>query len=573
MQATSIQLAPLQRFFRLLNVDRQEILSIYLYAFFNGIVTLTLPLGIQAIINFITNGQVSTSWIVLVVIVILGVAFSGVLQILQLTISENVQQKIFIRSAFEFAYRIPRMRFEAVQDLYVPELVNRFFDTLSVQKGLSKILIDFSTATLQILLGLILLSVYHPFFILFSLVLVLIVYLIFRYIAPKGLLTSLTESKYKYEVAHWLEELARTMDTFRLAGKSDLPLGRTDERVGDYIRSRKAHFKNLVVQFIYLVGFKVIIAAGLLLIGGLLVINQQMNIGQFVASEIVIILVLASVEKLILSMETIYDVLTAIEKIGGVADISLEKDDGAPELKNDHHGLQISMEDLSYKFKGDNHNKLDSINLKIKPGEKICISGEQGSGKTFLLQVLAGLYEEYDGFISINALSLNGWCKEDLRLRIGHHFALDDIFEGTILENIILGRDIDSSEIQQVLEAVGLSDYVRHLPKGLNTMLGTEGRNLPGSLRLKILLARCIAGDPGLILLDDSFNQMVKNDRDRFLGHVRNSSATVVVVSNLPDVAKSFEKIVVLKDGKKLDQGHYDELSNNSWFNELYQLN
>ena len=160
----------------------------------------------------------------------------------------------------------------------------------------------------------------------------MILYLIFRFTAPNGLRTSLVESKYKYEVVHWLEEIARAMETFKLAGKSQLPMTKTDEAVTDYLTARKAHFKTLVFQYINLTGFKVIVAAGLLLIGSLLVFNQQMNIGQFVASEIIIILVLASVEKLILSMETIYDVLTSIEKIGTVTDIPLEPNTG---VKND----------------------------------------------------------------------------------------------------------------------------------------------------------------------------------------------------------------------------------------------
>lgn len=571
INSKSIQLEPLQRFFRLLNVDKQEIFSIYLYAFFNGIVTLTLPLGIQAIINFISSGQVSTSWIVLVAIVIAGVAFSGVLQILQLTISENVQQKIFMRSAFEFAYRIPRIRIESVRDLYVPELVNRFFDTLSVQKGLSKILIDFSTATLQILLGLILLSIYHPFFILFSVVLVLIVFLIFRYIAPNGLKTSLEESKYKYEVAHWLEELARTMNTFKLAGKTQLPLNRTDQKVGGYLKSRKAHFRNLVVQYGYLVGFKVIIAAGLLLIGGLLVINQQMNIGQFVASEIVIILVLASVEKLILSMETIYDVLTAIEKIGNITDIELENDTGLIEDHIDNAGMSIKLDQVSYNFSKDQKHILENIDLQINSGEKVCISGYPGSGKTFLLQTLAGIYDNYSGLLSINSLSLSAWCKDDLRMRIGHHFSSDVIFDGTILENINLGRDIEIHDVNKALEVVGLYDYINHLPMNLQTNLGSEGKDLSGSLRLKILLARSIVGNPGLILLDDGFNQLVKNDRDKILHHILRNETTVVVVSNRPDVIKQFNKIVVLKEGKILDQGEHQLLEKKQWYTEFFQ--
>src|SRR5690606_38817366 len=203
MKNTDI-LTPVRRFFNLLKVDKQEVFSIYVYALFNGIVMLSIPLGIQAIISFLTAGETSTSWVILVIFVILGVAFSGIMQIMQLTITENLQQKIFTRSAFEFAYRIPRIKFEAVDKNYFAELINRFFDTLTVQKCLAKILIDFSGSSLHIVFGFILLSLYHAFFIMFSLVLVNIIYLLFKYTLPKEIKTSLVESTYKYEVAHWL---------------------------------------------------------------------------------------------------------------------------------------------------------------------------------------------------------------------------------------------------------------------------------------------------------------------------------------------------------------------------------
>ena len=194
MASISDPITPVRRFFALLAPDRRDIFYIYFYAIFNGLVYLSLPLGIQAIINIIMGGQLSTSWVVLVVFVILGVAFSGGLQILQLTITERLQQRIFTKASFEFAYRIPRIKMEAVNKHYVPELMNRFFDTLSVQKGLPKILIDFSSATLQVVFGLFLLSLYHPYFILFGVVLVVLVYLIFRLTGKKGLDTSLRES-------------------------------------------------------------------------------------------------------------------------------------------------------------------------------------------------------------------------------------------------------------------------------------------------------------------------------------------------------------------------------------------
>lgn len=246
---------PLQRFWKLLKPDAPEIRNIYFYAIFTGLVSLSLPLGIQAIINLIQGGKVSTAWIVLVFFVVFGIAISGLLQIYQLRISENIQQKIFSRAAFEFAYRIPRIKTSEMYNKYAPELMNRYFDVMNIQKGISKILISISTAGIQVISGLILLSLYHPFFILYSIFLIVLVYIIFRITASRGLKTSLVESKHKYELGHWLEEVARTANTFKLAGETDLNITKSEVSVEKYIEAREGHFKVLVQQYSLLVFF------------------------------------------------------------------------------------------------------------------------------------------------------------------------------------------------------------------------------------------------------------------------------------------------------------------------------
>ena len=317
-----------QRFIRLLKLDKKDIKQLLFYAIFAGLVNLSLPLGIQAIINMIQGAQISSSYIVLVSLVTVGVAFVGVLQLMQIRISENIQQKIFTRSSFEFAYRFPKIKMSEFRDYYPPELANRFFDTLTVQKGINKVVIDFPSALLQIIFGLLILSFYHPFFIIYGILLLLLIYVVFKYTAKRGLESSLIESKYKYKVAHWLQEIARSVVSFKLSGKTSLAMTKNDDLVTGYLKARENHFKVLILQFKQLIGFKILVTAGLLLIGGILVLNQQMNIGQFVASEIIILLVINSVEKLLLGLETFYDVLTSLEKLGQVSDKELEHQGG-----------------------------------------------------------------------------------------------------------------------------------------------------------------------------------------------------------------------------------------------------
>jgi ABC-type bacteriocin/lantibiotic exporter with double-glycine peptidase domain len=562
------KLTPTQRFWRLLQPDSREIHNIYAYAIFAGIVSLTLPLGIQAIVNLIQGGMVSTSWIVLVAIVVLGVGVSGVLQIFQLRITENLQQKIFARAAMEFAYRIPRIRLEALYRHHAPELMNRFFDTLSVQKGLSKILIDFTAASLQVIFGLILLSFYHPFFILFSLVLVILVFAIFRFTAKRGLETSLTESKFKYKVAHWLEELARTSNTFKLAGRTELPLQRTDNEVAKYLEAREGHFKVLVRQYSMLVAFKVIIAAGLLAIGGILVMEQLMNIGQFIAAEIIILIVMSSVEKLILSLETIYDVLTALEKIGQVTDLELERGGSLQidETFSANFGLAVNVDEVSFRYPDMNENVIDGLTLEIPAGEKWLITGKNGSGKSTLLQLIAGIYDPNAGHVAYNGIPKGNLDLEVLRDRIGDCLSHELLFEGSLMDNLVVGRrDVAVEDVRWAVKGIGLEDFVRSLPAGYDTGLDPLGKRLPKSIAQKLLLVRAIVDRPRLLILEDALEHVDESEKRKIIDFLVSNEVdwTLIAVSADPYFATQVDRVVVLERGKLVVGGGSDSKIDN----------
>ena len=300
----------------MLSTDKRYPLSVS-YAIFYSMVNLTLPLGIQAIIGLIQAGTVSTNWIILGAIVTIGVIAGGILQVMQLSIAEILQQRIFTRAAFAFTYRIPRFHSVSVRRMYHRKSSTGSLIPWRFRRA-SKLLMDFSSSAFQIIIGLLLLSTYHPIFITFGVALILLLTGILYYTGPRGLESSIEESNYKYRIAHWLKEIARTMDTFKRAGHTELPMEKTDELVQAYLTHRKRHWKTLIFQFSNIVAFKSLVTLGLLLIGGFLVIDNQINVGQFVASEIVIILIVNSAEKLILTMEPIYDVLTAVDKISTV---------------------------------------------------------------------------------------------------------------------------------------------------------------------------------------------------------------------------------------------------------------
>jgi len=544
--ANTLNHSPLWRFRRLLSLEKNDITQVYMYAFFNGIVNLSLPLGIQAIVNLIQGGQMTTSWYILVGLVIGGITLTGILQLLQLRIVENISQRIFSNASFEFALRIPKIKYQEFRNYYGPDLANRFFDTLTIQKGLPKILIDFSLGIFQVIAGLIVLSLYHSFFIIFSVLLVIVVYLIISATGPKGLKTSIQESSSKYKIAFWLEEIARTKLTFKLASDNKLNLSNTDHHVNKYLKAREKHFGVIISQSVYLIIFKVLVAAGLLITGSILVFNEQMNIGQFVAAEIIIILIIASVEKIIKTIESIYDVLTALEKMGFVFDKPMDENEGV-RLKDSDISFGIEAENLSYRYDEAPTSTLNELNFKIPENSSALIVGPSSSGKSTLMKLISGILEPTDGIIKYNGFSLRALQFNKIKEEIGFYISNSDIFQGTILENITLDRDKATPEnINRAITITGLSPYLSQMTLGFNTKIDPEGNKVPTNIKKRILLARAIATNPKLLILEDPLDHVSKEEKEKIISALTDDkNRWKVIISSVDEIWKKYVNQVI----------------------------
>jgi ABC-type bacteriocin/lantibiotic exporter with double-glycine peptidase domain len=546
-------MTPLKRFRNLIEVDKKDIYQILMYAILGGVISLSLPLGIQSIVNFIQAGKVSTSWIVLVIMVVIGVAFVGILKIMQYRITENLQQKIFVRSSFEFAYRFPKIKFNQLYNYSAPELANRFFDTLSVQKGFSKLLLDIFGAVLQILFGVILLSLYHPFFIFFGFIVLALLYFIFKINFTAGLETSLKESKYKYRVAHWIQEIARNHLSFKSKNVFEFSLQKNDKIVSKYLQQRENHFTILRRQFIQLTGFKVLITAGLLIIGGILVLNQQMNIGQFVAAEIIILTIITAVEKLFSGLELFYDVLTSLEKLGTVVDMEIETEKPNPNYQLEDEPIYIETNNVSFKFPDSESHVLQNINLKIEPNDCVLIEGNNGSGKTTLLRILSRLIEPSTGNVFINNVNYKKFAVEDYQSKIGIITINDTLFEGTILENITCKNPkITNQKLKEVADKLELTNYIKKLPLGYDTRVYAEGKQINSSIIQKILLARCIINEPKILFLEEPLSKVDPNQANEIIDYLSDKKHdwTLVIISQNEHWIKKVNKRYILEKGE-----------------------
>lgn len=545
---------PVKRILRVIKLEKNEISSVYFYAILNGLIQLSLPLGIQSIISFVLGGEITTSLVVLIFFVVLGVFLGGMLQVNQMRLIEKVQQKIFVRYSFELAERIPKLNLQAVDGYYLPELINRFFDTVSLQKGISKLLLDIPAATIQIVFGLVLLSFYHPVFIFFGISLVLIIYFILKATSARGMESSLRESDYKYAVAGWLQEMARVVKSFKFAKHTSLNIERTDKLVSGYLQSRTTHFNILLWQYWSLVGFKVLITAAMLIVGSILLVNQQLNIGQFIASEIVILMVITSVEKLIVSLDKVYDVLTSVEKLGKVTDKPIEED-GTVELLDEKEGLSVEMNHVNFNYTSKEnpaHDALSNINLVIGKNEKVCIMGRGGAGKSTLLRLLTGAYKNFTGSLLINDMPVTNYKLQSLRSQTGILFSQEDIFEGTLLENIAMGwPGISGQHILEVAEKIGLKKYISELPEGFSTHLFPAGKKMPQKIIQKILLLRALINHPRLVMLEEPFTGIEEEIKQHIIDYLLHDTPhqTMLVISNNETFASKCDKVIYMQDG------------------------
>jgi ATP-binding cassette, subfamily B, bacterial len=543
--------SPVARILNLVKLERKEIAAIYFYAIMNGLILLAIPVGIQALIGFAQTTTASASIVVLIVLIVISVFIAGVLQIKQMQLTEKIQQKIFVRYSFEIANKIPALKLSRVDNYYLPELINRFFDIVNLQKSLAKLLLAFPLAIIQIIFGLLLLAFYHPVFIAFGVLLILIIYSILYFSGTKGLQTSLQESDYKYKVAGWLQEMARIIRSVKFAKTTDFHLQKTDEHVTHYLNARTSHFKILELQFKTLIGFKTLVTTAMLVVGTYLLLQQQLNVGQFIAAEIVILTIITSVEKLISNLDSVYDVLTSVEKIEKITDKEIEES-GSIILQNPYgNGVSIAMQQLFFRYEGAGTNTLNNISFTIAANEKVCIQGDEGSGKSTLLRLLTGSYSQFEGAVLINEIPVNNYDLQSLRLQTGVVISQQDIFEGTLMENICMGlQEVNMQEVLSLCNKTGLTAFISTLKNGFDTQLFATGRKLPAHAVKKILLVRALINQPKLLLLEEPWIGLEEQNQQQIkkLLLTEMNATTVVVITKDEIFATACDKTIILKE-------------------------
>ncbi len=500
--------SPLRRARQLLALDGQDIGVIVVYGVALGLLSLAVPVAVQSLVNTVAFGSLIQPLVVLTVLLAVALTGAAILRALQVRVAEMLQRRLFVRIVTEIGARLPRVSGTALRDANGPELLNRFFDVFTIQKSVASLLLGGVDAVLIALVGLIVLAFYHPALLAFDLVLIVGAVLVLIPLGRGGTGTSVAESKAKYAVAGWLEEMARHPLSFKLAGGEALARTQVETLAKSYLDKRDRHFRVVFRQLIGAFTIEVVASVALLAVGGLLVIERQLSIGQLVAAELIVTAVVASIAKLGGKVEIFYDLVAAVDKLGEILDLPLERPDGELLPSGGSARLGLVLDDVEV----DREPGVAPlrVSFKVEPGERLAIAGMERD-TTATIDAIFGLRAPSAGVIEMDGHDVRDLALRELRSRIALVRGTE-IFPGCILDNLrAANAELTAEQAWEALGQVGLAEAVKALPMGLQTPILSDGAPLSRTQGIALTVARAVAGKPSLLILDRTLDRIAPN--------------------------------------------------------------
>jgi putative ABC transport system ATP-binding protein len=507
---------PVGRVLALLRPESNDIWIVLLFSLVVGLLALATPLAIEALVGTVTFGRLLQPIVVLSVMLLTFLSFQAAIRGLQTYVVEIIQRRLFARVTADLSWRLPRIQHESLDGRVPRELVNRFFEVVTLQKITSQLLLDGLSVILNTLIGMAVLGFYHPWLLGFDVVLLALIAFAILVLGRGAVATSIKESKVKYHVAAWLEDLASCGLSFRYDGGPEFAQERTDNLTYDYLTARRRHFRVLLRQIIFALGLQAVASTVLLGLGGWLVIDGQLTLGQLVAAELIVTVIVSSFAKLGKHMEAWYDLLASVDKLGYLLDLPVEKHAGL--LSGLGNGpAEVVLHGVEYQYT-DRRAVLARTSVQIPPGARAVVSGLSGSGKSVLLDLLFGLRSPSSGYVTIDGCDPRELRPDILRRSLALVREIE-IFEGTIAENVHLERpDVTTGDVRAALAKVLLLDDLLRLPQGLESEVNSTGYPLSPTQQRKLMLARALAGRPTLVLIDGTLDALPDDDLEQISG-------------------------------------------------------
>ena len=520
----------------LLRLERRDVTTILAFALGVGLLSIVTPAAIEALVNTVAFGVLLWPVVVLSLVMLAFLIFSAILRAMQLAVAEYLQRRLFARTANAFATRFSRAEIESFDGRNPTDIVNRFFEVATVQKAITSLLVDGVAIVMTTIVGLIVLAFYHPYLLTFALVMVASIAFLIFVLGIGGVRSSIAESYAKFDMAAWLEEIAKCPHTFRFGKGGELALDRAGVLTEAYIDKRRRHFRVVWRQTLFALLLEAVASTVLLGLGGWLVINRQLNLGQLVAGELIVTLVLTALSKLGKYVEIFYDLQASLDKLGVISTLVLEPEGGE----------QLPPRDTPMQAVAEIRQRDKTHKLVARPGERVAVIGPSGSGKTFLLETLCLLRLPHEGLLEFDGIDARSLDRATTRLQIAF-VGQAETFAGTVAENIRVGRtEITALDVQRSLDTVGLDDTVARLPQGAATPLASDGLPLSTNALLRLSIARAIAGRPRLLLIDGLLDGLDIHECPQLIEALfdRQAPWTLVVVTAREELRNRCDKTV-----------------------------
>lgn len=549
MQVVKSEKTPLKRLFELIQLEKTDIYLLITLTFGYGILGIATPIAVQTLVNIVTMGGVLQPLFVVSFILFVLLLLSGVLYVFEAYVVELIQRRLFIRTSINAALNAQGID-PAVYEYSNPvELMNRFFDISTLQKSTATLLTVGLAALLQGFIGSVILISYSLYFaIIVAVVLILLAFILFV-LGRNAVNTAIDESKAKYATAEWLETIAKNFYVFKFFNGLERAKRLSNDLANNYLKKRQAHFSILLFQKIGAVTLYAIIGTIMLALGGGLVIKGQINLGQFVAAELIIFGVLAAFVRFITKLEDFYSMLAAIDKIGFLDDLPQEtigKYSVYPAGISNMQALNLSFH-ISKKV-----SLINNLGFYLSKGQSIAVLGEPGIGKSTLIGIVAGITQPSTGHIEFDGNDLRQLDQNSLRNVIGIAGRVE-VIECSILENIILDREnISLNSINLILTGLGLHDDFHRLENGLDTQLNAFGAPLSTTQLDRLMLARAVVGKPNLLIVDGLLDNLASTELSSVLNLFETYKADwmLMVTTRFAYIANKFDSTISLNQQK-----------------------
>lgn len=543
---------PFVLLWKLLLPEQKDILTVIAISSVAGILMLSVPVTAQQLVRTVTFATLYQPIVVLSLILLGLLGFVAALQTLQAYVAELIQRRLFIRVAGTVARHLPRVSPQAWQQMNVPEVMNRFLDIVVVQKVVASLLVDGIGILLTTVIGMSVMAFYHPFLLGYDVLLLGFLALVVFGLGRRGVQTAILESKAKYNVVAWLETMARCPSIFQSFGVDALACDRADVLCAQYLQQRRAHFRILLRQVVMILFIQVIATTALLGLGGYLVLQEQLTLGQLVAAELIVAMIVASFAKLGKHIEGWYDLLAAVDKLAHLTDLPLQSSEGIVGVSRKGPArLTIRHRDRTRHTPGSDEKSIDAAestdetDMVVEPGCMVALWNWDEKVVESIRQAFAGSRSREGWMVTVDGVDLADF-RPDL---VAAHVAVacrQEFLPATIAENIHLHRlGITDADVLRTLDITGLTEEFQQTQISHSDGMQPSGWPLTFSQALHVVLARTLIGRPRAVVIDGLFDLMGDNDLRDCVSRLALISAdtTIVIITNQVRVASLIPRI------------------------------